>query len=130
MSIEQTIADGVWRALEPRLLSLLSSNQKNDSEQVRLITVGEACAQYRSGRDEVKRLILEGELPAVSRRMRGGREGWLIRVEDAERVLAGVQLLEKIKSGELPAIVQTRRGGREGFKVRAEDAERVLAGAQ
>lgn len=55
----------------------------------RTLTVPECVRTYGIGRQQILAMIESGRLPAISAKMRGGRQGWRIAREDAERVLAG-----------------------------------------
>jgi hypothetical protein len=55
----------------------------------RTLTINDMRKRYGAGRATLLDMIISGRLPAVEQVMRGGHRGWRVRVEDAERVLAG-----------------------------------------
>jgi len=90
-SLDELIRSAVREALAEELPRLLAEHhQRQRAQDKRMLTVPNLIRAYGIGRGQILDLIHEGRLPAVSCRMRGGREGWRVRVEDAERVLAGV----------------------------------------
>ena len=61
------------------------------SDGLRMLTIPQLQKRFSIGRKQLNSLIYSGRLPATTRVMRGGREGFVVRMADAERVLAGAQ---------------------------------------
>ncbi len=85
------LADDQLELLAELLANKLRQQQRAEQPATprRMLTVPELVRTYGLGRGQLLKLIGEGQLPAVACTMRGGREGWRVRIEDAERVLAG-----------------------------------------
>lgn len=80
------------RAAEKGAERAIASRAGGDGKGARrVLTVPVACRSYGIGRAALLALITSGRLPATSRRLRGGREGYVLRVDDLERVLAGAR---------------------------------------
>ena len=80
------------RAVEQGAKRVLSCNDEQPRTKVPrvLLSIAELGKRYGVGRIQTKKLIADGSLPAVERTARGGRLGSFVRVEDADRVLAGI----------------------------------------
>ena len=86
--IKSAVADAI-RVQLPLILAGLKDRPNMASDGRRMLTINELRKAYRIGRAQVLDLINAGKLPARACVMRGGRQGWRVRIEDAERVLAG-----------------------------------------
>lgn len=84
--LQALVAAAVTEGLE-RFIQGMLTNPHGDGAQV--LTINQLRKRYGIGRQQLKRLIVTGELPATERVMRGGHRGFVVRVADAERVLAG-----------------------------------------
>ncbi len=51
------------------------------------LTTSDLTKRYKIGKKALGNLIATGKLPATIRRFPGGRDGWVVRSSDAERVL-------------------------------------------
>jgi hypothetical protein len=80
--IERAAKKGAEHAMASRANSTPASGR-------RVLTVPVACRTYGIGRLALLAMINGGRLPATSRTLRGGHEGYVMRVEDLDRVLAG-----------------------------------------
>jgi hypothetical protein len=85
--LEELVERAVQRALNARP----SGDAKGAKVLRRLFTVPQACREFSIGRSALMALINSGKLRSTMRKMRGGREGHILRAEDCERVLAGVR---------------------------------------
>ncbi|MBA3590300.1 helix-turn-helix domain-containing protein [Methylibium sp.] len=90
--IAQAIAAAVREAIAAELPRALAEWRSGEAkpEARRVVTVPEACRRYGIGRAALIDLIDKGRLPASPRKMRGGRDGYMLRVSDCDRVLAGL----------------------------------------
>ena len=94
MNVEDLIKDAVRSVLRDELHAIvreLRLDRAKPQTGPAVYTVNELRAKYRAGRGQITELINRGTLPAIPRVMRGGRQGWVVRVEDAERVLGGAK---------------------------------------
>ena len=95
MNLNDAIAEVVRSVLRDELPGIIRnlSASKPPPRDVgpAVYTINELRARYKAGRGQILSKIETGELPAIARIMRGGCQGWVVRVEDAERVLAGAQ---------------------------------------
>ena len=79
----------VEERLAARLTQLRAELRPSAPAESRMLSVPQAVKQYGLGRLQILDMISSGRLPAIAAKMRGGKQGWRIRREDAERVLAG-----------------------------------------
>lgn len=83
--LEALVERAVEKALKAKTPTPAASSGKST------ITVPMACRRYGIGRLALMDLINNGKLPSTTRKMRGGRNGHVLRVVDCERVIAGAR---------------------------------------
>jgi hypothetical protein len=69
----------------------IAGDSSHDRPDRPIVTVGDVQRLYGLGRPAIVAKIASGELPAVQRTMRGGRQGYVMRRSDCERVFAGTR---------------------------------------
>jgi hypothetical protein len=91
LTLDEAIRSAVREELAQALPDMIAElrPQSSAAPSKRLLTINDLRKHYGIGRGQLVQLIEGGRLPATRSIMRGGREGWRVRVEDAERVLAG-----------------------------------------
>lgn len=73
----------------PKHLAMIA-RENDETDRPVTLTINEMRKRYNIGRRQLVRLIESGDLPAVTRQFRGGKLGFVVSKDDADRVLAGI----------------------------------------